>query len=109
MKVWEIKAYIHRNRIADVVDALFSEGFRTATMYEQALAIAPPEDRLPPDLVAPVARARQAVAEKSAALKAHLLERWATSARVTRTSPWSASTKASTFSPARPGRTCSNR
>ncbi len=28
MKVWEIKAYIHRNRIADVVDALFSEGFR---------------------------------------------------------------------------------
>jgi aspartate beta-hydroxylase len=46
-----------------------------ALMYEQALAIAPPEGQLPPDLAAPVARAREAVAEKNAAFKAHLLER----------------------------------
>ncbi|HEX2140585.1 MAG TPA: hypothetical protein VHG33_12835, partial [Woeseiaceae bacterium] len=47
---------------------------QAALMYEQALAIAPP-GQLPPDLAAPVARAREAVAEKNAALKAHVLER----------------------------------
>lgn len=48
---------------------------QAASMYEQALAIAPPPEQLPQDLEAPVARAREAVAEKNAALKAHLLER----------------------------------
>ena len=48
---------------------------RAAAVYEQALAIAPPPDELPPDLQAPVARAREAVAEKNASMKAYLLER----------------------------------
>lgn len=48
---------------------------QAAALYEQALAIAPPPGQVPPDLDAPVARARAAVAEKNAALKAHLLER----------------------------------
>jgi nitrogen regulatory protein P-II 1 len=34
MKVWEIKAYIHRNRIADVVDALFTEGYRNLAVID---------------------------------------------------------------------------
>jgi aspartyl/asparaginyl beta-hydroxylase (cupin superfamily)/Tfp pilus assembly protein PilF len=48
-----------------------------AVQYEQALAIAPPQSSLPPNLTAPVARAREAVAANNAALKAHLLERTA--------------------------------
>ncbi|HET6630200.1 MAG TPA: aspartyl/asparaginyl beta-hydroxylase domain-containing protein [Woeseiaceae bacterium] len=47
---------------------------QAAMMYEQALAIAP-SGPLPPDLVAPVERAREVVEEKNAALEAHLLER----------------------------------
>ena len=46
-----------------------------AGLYESALAIAPPPEQVPADLAAPVARARAVVAEKNAALKAHLLER----------------------------------
>ena len=34
MKVWEIKAYIHRNRIADVVNELFTEGFRNLAVID---------------------------------------------------------------------------
>ena len=34
MKVWEIKAYIHRNRIADVIDALFTEGYRNLAVID---------------------------------------------------------------------------
>ena len=34
MKVSEIKAYIHRNRIADVVNALFTEGFRNLAVID---------------------------------------------------------------------------
>lgn len=48
---------------------------QAATMYEQALAIAPPAGQVPPDLEAPVARAREVVAEKNAAFKAYLLQR----------------------------------
>ncbi len=48
---------------------------QAASLYEQALAIAPPPEQVPPDLAAPVARARAAVAEMNAALKAHLLAR----------------------------------
>ncbi len=48
---------------------------QAAVLYEQALAIAPPPEQIPPDLAKPVSRARAAVAEKNAALKAHLLGR----------------------------------
>lgn len=48
---------------------------KAAAAYREALAIAPPEDRLAPDLKGVVARARQAVAEENAALKAHLTRR----------------------------------
>lgn len=48
---------------------------QAAAMYEQALAIAPPADQIPPDLEVPVARGRELVAEKNAALKTYLLQR----------------------------------
>jgi aspartyl/asparaginyl beta-hydroxylase (cupin superfamily) len=48
---------------------------KAALVYKEALAIAPPADRLPPDLEAPVARARTAVADYDAALRAHLKAR----------------------------------
>ncbi|MGH8167243.1 MAG: aspartyl/asparaginyl beta-hydroxylase domain-containing protein [Woeseiaceae bacterium] len=48
-----------------------------AVQYEQALAVAPSQSSLPPNLAAPMARAREAVAENNAALKAHLIERTA--------------------------------
>jgi aspartyl/asparaginyl beta-hydroxylase (cupin superfamily) len=48
---------------------------RAATIYRDALALAPPPDRVPPGMAAPLARAREAVAANSKALKAHLLER----------------------------------
>lgn len=48
---------------------------RAALAYKEALAIAPPDERLTPDLQAPVDRAREAVAAYDAALKTHLLER----------------------------------
>lgn len=34
MKLSEIKAYVHRNRIADVVDALSSAGFRNLSVID---------------------------------------------------------------------------
>lgn len=34
MTVREIKAYIHRNRIADVVSALYNEGFRNLAVID---------------------------------------------------------------------------
>lgn len=34
MLVREIKAYIHRSRIADVVDALYNEGFRNLAVID---------------------------------------------------------------------------
>lgn len=34
MMVREIKAYIHRNRIADVVNALYNEGFRNLAVID---------------------------------------------------------------------------
>ena len=34
MNTREIKAFIHRNRIADVVDALYREGFRNLTVID---------------------------------------------------------------------------
>ena len=34
MNVREIKAYVHRNRIADVVDALYTAGFRNLTVID---------------------------------------------------------------------------
>ena len=43
-----------------------------AAIYRSALKIAPPDERLPESLKAPVARARQAVREDTQALEAHL-------------------------------------
>ncbi len=34
MKMQEVKAYIHRNRIADVVNALYGAGFRNLTVID---------------------------------------------------------------------------
>lgn len=34
MNTREVKAYIHRNRIADVVDALYQAGFRNLTVID---------------------------------------------------------------------------
>jgi nitrogen regulatory protein P-II 1 len=34
MNTREVKAYVHRNRIADVVDALYQEGFRNLTVID---------------------------------------------------------------------------
>ena len=34
MNVREIKAYVHRNRIADVVNALYNAGFRNLTVID---------------------------------------------------------------------------
>ncbi|MBD3648818.1 MAG: P-II family nitrogen regulator [Pseudomonadales bacterium] len=34
MSFVEIKAYVHRNRIADVVDALYSNGFKNLTVID---------------------------------------------------------------------------
>jgi nitrogen regulatory protein P-II 1 len=34
MNVREIKAYVHRNRIGDVVDALYTAGFRNLTVID---------------------------------------------------------------------------
>lgn len=48
---------------------------KAAMMYKSALAVAPPPDRLPPGVEAPLARARKAVAAESQALKSHLTER----------------------------------
>ncbi len=48
---------------------------KAAMMYRDALAVAPPQDHLPPGMAAPVAHAREAVATNSRALKAHLLDR----------------------------------
>lgn len=46
-----------------------------AVIYKNALAVAPPPDQLPAALAAPIARAREAVAAHSEALKLYLLER----------------------------------
>ena len=50
-------------------------GKAAAEVYANALKIAPPEDRLPPGLRAPVARARQVVQANADALHAHLVKR----------------------------------
>ena len=34
MNVREIKAYVHRNRIADVVNALYNAGFKNLTVID---------------------------------------------------------------------------
>ncbi|HLU06992.1 MAG TPA: aspartyl/asparaginyl beta-hydroxylase domain-containing protein [Woeseiaceae bacterium] len=63
--------------------ALLSKGFlleqqglarKAATVYRSAIAVAPPTDRVPPALAGALTRARQAVAENSKALRAHLEE-----------------------------------
>lgn len=46
-----------------------------AAVYRNALAIAPPDEEIPPPLRSPTERARQAVANTSAALEAHLRAR----------------------------------
>jgi aspartate beta-hydroxylase len=48
---------------------------KAAVIYKNALTVAPPPDQLPPAMAAPVARAREAVAAHSEALRAYLLER----------------------------------
>jgi len=45
---------------------------QAVSAYREALALAPPEDRLPADVAPVVARARAAVEAENAALKAHL-------------------------------------
>ncbi|HEX7061632.1 MAG TPA: aspartyl/asparaginyl beta-hydroxylase domain-containing protein [Woeseiaceae bacterium] len=48
---------------------------KAVSVYREALAIAPADDELPPDLRTAVARARELVTKDNAALKAHLEER----------------------------------
>ena len=50
-------------------------GRKAALVYQAALAVAPPPDRMPPAIEAPLTRAREAVTANRVALKAYLSER----------------------------------
>lgn len=45
-----------------------------AEIYKNAITIAPPDDKLPPSLVAPLARGKQLVAEMGEALRRYMIE-----------------------------------
>jgi len=66
--------YVARLSKAALIERMDGER-AAATPYRNALALAPPDDELPPPLRAPTARAREVVARAQAALEAHLLAR----------------------------------
>jgi aspartate beta-hydroxylase len=66
--------YVARLSKGALIERLSGER-AAATAYRNALAIAPPEDELPPPLRAPTARAREVVARTMAALEDHLKAR----------------------------------
>jgi aspartate beta-hydroxylase len=66
--------YVARLSRAALVERMDGER-AAATPYRNALALAPPDDELPPPLRAPTARAREVVARQMAALEDHLRTR----------------------------------